>query len=115
MANTPKKIKTTTTPPQASAKKIKNAEVAKPTKTTRKGIEIVAKVKEPTKAKTTTAKPRKTAPKKEKVVAISQPSIASREMIEQVAYLKWVQRGYQHGYALEDWIKAERELLDRAS
>jgi hypothetical protein len=26
-----------------------------------------------------------------------------------------VQRGYQQGYALEDWITAEKELLERAS
>jgi len=75
----------------------------------------VAKVAEPKKAKAAAQKPRKAAAKKERVVAISQPGIVPREMIEQVAYLNWVQRGYQHGYALEDWIKAERELLGRAS
>jgi hypothetical protein len=45
----------------------------------------------------------------------SHPKVVSREMIEKVAYQIWVQRGYQHGYALEDWIAAERELLERAS
>jgi len=114
MADTAKKTKGTATPRQASAVKTKNAEAAKPTKAARKGIELVAKIEQPKKAKAP-AKPRKTAPKKEKVVAISQPTIVSLEMIAQVAYLKWVQRGYQHGYALEDWIKAEQELLERAS
>jgi hypothetical protein len=115
MADTAKKTKATATPRQASAKKAKDAEVAKPTKSTRKGIEIVAKVEAPKKAKVPAAKPGKTAPRSENVVSISQPRTVSREMIEQVAYQRWVQRGCQHGYALEDWIQAERELLARAS
>jgi hypothetical protein len=36
-------------------------------------------------------------------------------MIAQAAYQRWVQRGYQHGYALDDWIRAEQELLKLAS
>jgi hypothetical protein len=118
MADTAKKTKATATatatPRQASTKKEKAAEVAKPTATPRKGIELVAKVEAPKKTKAV-AKPRKTATKKENVVAISQPKFVSREMIEQVAYQFWAQRGYQHGHALEDWIKAEQELLGRAS
>ena len=114
MADTAKKTKATATPRQASTKKGKAAEVAKPTTTPRKGIKLVAKVEAPKKTKAA-AKPRKTATKKENVVAISQPKVVSREMIEQVAYENWVERGRQHGYALEDWIKAETELLGRAS
>jgi hypothetical protein len=91
------------------------AEVVEPTTTSRKGIELASKVEAPKKAKAAAAKPRKTATKKENVVAISQPKVVSREIIEQVAYQICVQRGYQHGYALEDWIRAERELLERAS
>ena len=115
MADSVKKTKATATPRQASAKNAKSAEAAKATKAARTGIELVGKFAEPKKAKAAAAKPRKAAVKKEKVVAISEPGQVSREMIAQVAYLKWVQRGYQHGYALEDWIKAERELLGRAS
>jgi hypothetical protein len=115
MADTVKKTKATATPRQASAKNKKVAEVAKPTTSVRKGIELVPKVKELKKAKAASAKPPKTAAKKESVVAISQPNVVSREMIEKVAYQIWVQRGYQHGYALEDWIAAERVLLERAS
>jgi hypothetical protein len=108
--------KATATPLQASAKKVKSVELAKTTATSRKGIELVAKVEAPKKTKAAAApKPRKTATKKENIVAISQSKVVSRETIEQVAYQKWVQRGYQHGYALEDWIKAEQELLERAS
>src|ERR1035441_4521436 len=114
MANTANKIKATATPRIGSTKTEKAAEVAKPT-TDRKGIELVPKVEELNKAKATPAEPSKTATKKENVVSNSQPKVVSREKIEQVAYQIWVQRGYQHGYALEDWIAAESELLERAS
>jgi hypothetical protein len=36
-------------------------------------------------------------------------------VIEQLAYRYWAQRGYQHGYAVQDWLRAERELRGRAS
>ena len=114
MANTANKIKATATLRQASAKNMKVAEVAKPT-TVRKGIELVPKVEELKKTEAASAKPPKTETKRENVVTNSQPKVVSREKIQQVAYQIWVQRGYQHGSALEDWIKAERELLERAS
>ena len=115
MADTVKKTNAIATPLQASAKNIKVAEVATPTTPNRKEIELVPKVEEPEKAKAASAKPPKTATKKESAGAISQPKVVSREKIEQVAYQIWVLRGCQHGYALEDWIRAERELLERAS
>jgi hypothetical protein len=115
MADTVNKTKATATPHQASAKNVKVAEVAKPTTPVRKGLELVAKVEMPKKPQATAAQPTKTATKKENVVSMSQPKVVSREMIEQVAYQIWVQRGYQQGYALEDWITAEKELLERAS
>src|ERR1035437_9681374 len=115
MANTANKMKATATLRQASAKNMKVAEAAKPTTRDRKGIELVPKVEELKKTKAASANPPKTATKKENVVSNSQPKVVSREKIEQVAYQIWVQRGYQHGYALEDWIRAERELLERAS
>ena len=115
MADTTNKTKATATPRQASANNVKVAEVAKPTTSVRKEIELVPKVEEPEKAKAASAKPPKTATKEESAGAISQAKVVSREKIEQVAYQIWVLRGYQHGYALEDWIRAERELLERAS
>jgi hypothetical protein len=115
MTDTVKNIKAISTPNQASAKNVKVAEVAKPTTPDRKGLALVVKVEVPNKTKATAAKPSKIATKKENAVSISQPKAVSREMIEQVAYQIWVQRGYQHGYALEDWIKAEKELQERHS
>ena len=115
MATTANKIKATATPRIGSTKTEKAAEVAKPTTSIRKGIELVPKVEELKKTNAASAEPPKTATKKENVVSNSQPKVVSREKIEQVAYQIWVQRGYQHGYALEDWIAAESELLERAS
>src|ERR1035437_6946555 len=98
----------------ASAKNIKVPEVATPTTPDRRGSQPSSKVDKQKKAKAVAPKPIEAATKKESVVAISQPKVVSREKIEQVAYQIWVLRGCQHGYALEDWIRAERELLERA-
>ena len=61
------------------------------------------------------AKPRKTAAKK---VKVSQPAISTRpshDEIERLARSYWEQRGYQDGYAEQDWLRAEQELLKMAS
>jgi hypothetical protein len=73
--------------------------------------------------KTTTAKARKPAAKKEK--AAVQPEIhassgngikrPSHEEIEKLARAYWAERGYQDGYAEQDWLRAEQELLKMAS
>jgi hypothetical protein len=114
MPDTAKKAKVAT-PRQAPAKSAKDAEIAKPTKAARKGIELVAKVEAPKKAKAAAKKPNGKVAKQESAVSISEPKTVSQETIEQVAYQIWVERGFQHGHALEDWIRAERELLGRAT
>lgn len=38
------------------------------------------------------------------------PRSATREEIEKLAHSYWVARGYAHGFAEEDWLRAEREL-----
>jgi hypothetical protein len=65
----------------------------------------------------TPAKPRKTTAKKEKVAAKPAPSssMPPREEIEKLARAYWEQRGYQDGYAEQDWLRAEQELLQKAS
>jgi hypothetical protein len=65
-----------------------------------------------TKKTKTTAKPRKTATKKEKVAKKSMPS---REEIARLAKSYWAERGHQDGFAEQDWLRAERELLKKAS
>ncbi len=61
------------------------------------------------------AKPRKTAAKKAKVAQPVKLSMPSRAEIEQLARQYWAQRGYTDGYAEQDWLRAEQELLAMAS
>lgn len=114
MAETVKKAKATAKPLNEGAKKDKAAKAAKPATTSRKTNEPIAKVEKPKKT-TLAAKPRKMNAKKDNVIEIARPALVSREMIEQLAYRFWAQRGYRHGHALEDWIRAEKELVERAS
>ncbi|MGO9776864.1 MAG: DUF2934 domain-containing protein [Terracidiphilus sp.] len=39
----------------------------------------------------------------------------SRAEIERLAQQYWAQRGYTDGYAEQDWLRAEQELLQMAS
>jgi len=34
--------------------------------------------------------------------------------VAKLAYSFWEQRGYQHGNAVEDWLRAERQILSSA-
>jgi Protein of unknown function (DUF2934) len=61
------------------------------------------------------AKPRKTAAKKTNLVQMANPVNPSREEIERLARKYWAERGYQDGYAEQDWLRAERELHQMAS
>jgi hypothetical protein len=65
--------------------------------------------------KTETApKPRKTATKK-KVELTPVATMPSREEVEKLARDYWAQRGFQDGYAEQDWFRAEQELRHKAS
>jgi hypothetical protein len=61
------------------------------------------------------AKPRKTAVNKDNVAATSAPVMPSREEVEKLAQRYWAQRGYIDGFAEQDWLRAEQELLQKAS
>ena len=37
----------------------------------------------------------------------------TQEDIAKRAYLYWVERGYQHGDPVQDWVRAESELIGR--
>jgi hypothetical protein len=67
--------------------------------------EVVKKAKAP-------AKPKKTATKKAKEMKMRDPS---HEQIAQLAQKFWAERGWQDGYAEQDWLRAERELRVSAS
>ena len=62
----------------------------------------------------TAAKPRKTVTKKKSELT-PVATMPSREEIEKLARAYWAQRGYQDGYAEQDWIRAEKELRQKAS
>jgi hypothetical protein len=74
-------------------------------------IDMADKVKQPK----ATAKPRKTTIKKERGALPPKPSMPSRAEIELLARRYWEQRGYTDGYAEQDWLRAEQELLQMAS
>jgi ABC-type uncharacterized transport system auxiliary subunit len=61
------------------------------------------------------AKPRKTAAKTVKATKARTPVMPSREEIEKLAQAYWAQRGYVDGFAEQDWLRAEQELLKMAS
>lgn len=61
------------------------------------------------------AKPRKSTTKKETSQMAPQATMPSREEIEQLAQKYWAQRGFQDGYAEQDWFRAEQELRQKAS
>lgn len=78
------------------------------------------------KTRTTTAKPRK-APAKKAVNGAGADPITenhntnpqersiSNEEVARLAHSYWQERGGKHGYHMEDWFRAERELRTRAS
>jgi hypothetical protein len=66
------------------------------------------------KTATDTATAKKTATKKKAAPAFK-PGMPSREQIEDLARAYWAQRGYQEGFAEQDWLRAEQELLQMAS
>ena len=75
----------------------------------------MASVPDNVKKMTAPAKPRKAAAKKAKAAPPSNPMMPPREEIEQLARNYWAQRGYVDGFAEQDWLRAEQELLQMAS
>jgi chitodextrinase len=46
---------------------------------------------------------------------VSEEGLPSQEDIALLAYSYWQARGCEGGSAVEDWLRAEQELLDRLS
>jgi hypothetical protein len=66
--------------------------------------------------KTKTApKPRKTATKKEIAEVAPVVTMPAHDEIQKLAQKYWAQRGFQDGYAEQDWFRAEQELRQKAS
>jgi len=56
------------------------------------------------------------------IIEPTEPSVVAgvigedrHEQIARIAYGFWEARGYEHGYAREDWLRAEAEYLVRSS
>ncbi|MDE3199873.1 MAG: DUF2934 domain-containing protein [Acidobacteriota bacterium] len=65
----------------------------------------------PAAPKKTAAPKKKTATRKAKVVSIS----VTHEQIAALAHRYFEERGYAHGHDADDWLRAEAELLGKAS
>lgn len=63
-------------------------------------------------AKATT---RKTSAKKTTETAAAAPRVPTHEEIARLAEQYWAERGHTDGHAEQDWLRAERELMKRAS
>ena len=61
------------------------------------------------------AEPKKATPRKGAPSNITEMKRVSHEQIANLAHRFWTERGRQHGHDAEDWFRAERELLVRAS
>ena len=72
--------------------------------------ETVKKAKAPAKPRTTTAKAKTKA-----AVDEVRADTPTHQEIAQLAHHFWVERGWQDGFAEQDWLRAERELIGRAS
>lgn len=65
--------------------------------------------------------PRSTKKKLKNVVAMPMPAATilstdpSRDDVARRAFELYCERGYQHGYDIQDWLQAERELRRTAS
>lgn len=77
-------------------------------------IDKAKKAKAPTKPKATVGTTKKTTTKQtvaEKVTATT----PTHEEIARLAQQYWAERGWQDGQAVQDWLRAERELMQIAS
>ena len=61
------------------------------------------------------AKTKAKAAPKSKTIDIAASRTPSYEEIARLAERYWAERGWQDGYAEQDWLRAERELLGMAS
>ncbi len=79
--------------------------------------ETAKKATTPRKPRATAAKPAapKAATTRTKAAKAKISVMVSREEIAALAHRFWTERGRQHGHDAEDWLRAEQELLGKAS
>ena len=74
--------------------------------------------KKPTTRKKTSASasgPKPIAAKRKTSAKVSEIKAVPYDQIATLAHRFWAERGYQHGHDAEDWLRAEQQLLGRAS
>jgi hypothetical protein len=74
--------------------------------------------KKPTTRKKSSASasaPKPIAAKRKISAKMSEIKVVSRDEIAVLAHRFWAERGYQHGHDAEDWLRAEDQLLGKAS
>jgi len=78
-------------------------------------VEKTKKAKAPAKPRATTGTTKKTATKKTTVAEQVIATTPTHEEIARLAQQYWAERGHQDGQAEQDWLRAERELMQMAS
>lgn len=86
---------------------------------TEKKIKTLAKAKKVAEKPAVAAKTAVKVPAKKKAIAPKAKKVASvtptHAEIARLAEQYWIERGWQDGYAEQDWLRAEQELLGIAS
>jgi Protein of unknown function (DUF2934) len=77
--------------------------------------ESVKTTKAPAKPRKVATKTKAVAEAPKAVVEAPKGTMPSREEVERLARQYWASRGYQDGYAEQDWLRAENELRKKAS
>jgi hypothetical protein len=73
------------------------------------------KAKAPARPKATGTTTKKTAAKKQTVAEKVTATTPTHAEIARLAQQYWAERGYHDGQADQDWLRAERELMQMAS
>lgn len=78
-------------------------------------IETGKKTKAPAKPRASAGATTKTAVRKRTVAEQVKATTPTHAEIAQLAQRYWAERGWQDGLAEQDWLRAERELMQMAS
>jgi hypothetical protein len=73
------------------------------------------KAKAPAKPRAAAGTAKKAPTKKQAATENGLPRVPTHQEIARLAEHYWAERGHKDGHAEQDWLRAERELLKRAS
>lgn len=77
--------------------------------------ETVKKAKAPAKPRKTTANGKAAGVPKAAEARTAEVRAIGHEDIAKLAHRYWAERGFAHGHAEQDWLRAEQELRGKAS